>query len=908
MSRFPFALKRFFEIRPDEYVRTGSMFVYLLSVLFAYYILKPVSRSMFLTRFEIDQLPWLYVLIAAFGGVFAYLYSKLASRTSLGAAVFWTMFVSVAALCAIWLLVGRPWMVYLLNVFVSLFSIVLVSQGWLVASNIFDARQAKRIYPLLGVGMVLGAAFGGEFTHRTALLLGTRNLLLASAAMVVLAYGAYRLSISGMRQSMKAARAANGHQEDFNFASLVKDIGRIRHLRVIAGMMISMYLVDTLVEYQFQAVASQAYHGDHLTAFFGQFYGLYLNAAELVFQLFLTSWVVRRFGVGGALQISPAAVALASIATLAAPGTFSAGAVRLTEASTRYTLNRTGMELLYMPLPQALRNRVKAFMDICIDRASRGIAGVLLLLLTATVFDFDVRGIAVAVMLLCVPWLYLSHLARREYIASIRRRFESRGLDFENARMTANDPATIRMLESTASSDNPRQAAYALELLAETPAYPLGPLLQKLARAGAPEVRSKAYELAASRGDRVIEEEARAEMQRSGTAAASAISYLILVSEDRARMATEALHGSAERIRAALEGLRGDRELATALITREWLESATRSTDPALREAAALAVAVRGDHGTEALYGLLADPSPRVACQACAAAGALRNRAYLFPLIHSLGNPRVRGSAIEALAQFGPSVCGVLAEVLMDNSQPLALRRQVPRVLRRIPHQHAADALLAAAGHEDLPARAAVLRALNHLREAAPELKFDGSWIKECIVNETRYSYELSAALDPFLSRTNGKAAQLLVRALGECLNAGLERVFRLLGLCLPPKEIYAAWRAVCHRRQERAAAALEFLDNMVDRNLKRYLFPLLDAPENLMEHGQQLFGLEPLAAAEAIRRLIRSRDPWLAACAISTAKELELYDLAPEIVDAVKEAQSELVEVASWAETALAA
>ena len=56
------------------------MFFYLLFVLFAYYILKPVSRAMFLNKFDTDKLPALYILIAGFGGVFAYLYSKLAAK------------------------------------------------------------------------------------------------------------------------------------------------------------------------------------------------------------------------------------------------------------------------------------------------------------------------------------------------------------------------------------------------------------------------------------------------------------------------------------------------------------------------------------------------------------------------------------------------------------------------------------------------------------------------------------------------------------------------------------------------------------------------------------------------------------------------------------------------------------
>ena len=59
------------------------MSLYLLLVLLAYYILKPVSRALFLNKFDIDKLPYLYVLIAAAGGLLAYLYTKVAVRSSL---------------------------------------------------------------------------------------------------------------------------------------------------------------------------------------------------------------------------------------------------------------------------------------------------------------------------------------------------------------------------------------------------------------------------------------------------------------------------------------------------------------------------------------------------------------------------------------------------------------------------------------------------------------------------------------------------------------------------------------------------------------------------------------------------------------------------------------------------------
>src|ERR1700733_4648014 len=90
--------RRVFDIRPGEYLRLWAMFFYLLFVLFAYYIVKPVSRAMFLTKFDIDKLPVLYILIAVFGGILAYFYSKLATKVSLNAAISWAMGLSILTL------------------------------------------------------------------------------------------------------------------------------------------------------------------------------------------------------------------------------------------------------------------------------------------------------------------------------------------------------------------------------------------------------------------------------------------------------------------------------------------------------------------------------------------------------------------------------------------------------------------------------------------------------------------------------------------------------------------------------------------------------------------------------------------------------------------------------------------
>jgi ATP/ADP translocase len=896
--------RQLFDIRPGEHLRTWSMFFYLLSILFAYYVLKPVSRAMFLTKFDVDKLPSLYMLMAVFGGFFAYLYSKLAAKTSLRAAVLATNMLSVAAMVVMWSMIRLPWMVYVLNIFVSLFSIMLVAQGWLVASNLFDAREAKRLYPLLGMGMVLGAAFGGEFTNRTALLVGTRNLILASAVMVILAYIAFRFAIRGAGAAIAAARAGDEQGTDFSFATMCRDVARVRHLQIIVGMMVVMYLVDTVVEYQFQAMARVGHTGDQLTAFFGKFYGLYLNLTEFVFQLFLTAAVVRRFGVGGTLQIAPASILLSSIATFAAPGVTSASAVRLTEASTRYTLNRTGMELLYMPLPQDLRNRVKAFIDICVDRVSRGLGGLLLALLTTTSLHMGVKGLALVVMGLCVPWIYFSYLARSEYVATIRKRFEARQLDFASARVAVRDAATLRMLEEKVQGDNARQAAYALSLLADCPDYDVRPMLERAAASPYAGLRDQAYELAAA---------LRYEGLKWGKPARSPaeIAYAISVSPDRARLASDYLDGAdARAAAAALEALESDEAAARQVLTIDWIQNAALSPEPDRRALAAAAIAVRPDLGPEALCRFLEDPDPRPAAAACRAAATMKDRACLLPLVRLLGNAKLRADAIPALAAFGPPICGTLSDVLLDETIGMRVRRQVPRVLKHIPDQRAVDALLSAVGHPDLTIRSAVLKALNHLRETAPNLDFDNQGVTEQITAEARHYYELNAALEPFREYPDShrKAARLLALTIEERLRATLERLFRLLGLRYPPREIYSAYRAVSRNRHEEATAALEFLDNTLERNLKRILLPLLDAPEHILEHGRQLYGVEIPSAEDAIRELIHSRDLWLTACAMAAAAELELRNLAQEIHQAAEESQDEVGLVARSAAARLAA
>ncbi len=915
MDRLRIFWRGVFDVRPGEYMKTTCMTLYLMLVLFAYYIIKPVSRAIFLDRFNIDKLPWLYILIAGVGGFLAYFYTRLAVKASLKTAVNFATVFSIVVLVAFWWLIrlNIGWIVYAFNIWVSLFSVSLVAQGWLIAANIFTPREAKRLYGILGVGSVIGAAFGGTFTAFMVRIIGTTNLILASAGMVVLSYIPFAIMVSKMNVALKSAKGGE-EEEDFSFGEILGALRKHRHLQVIMGIMVLTFIIDVMVEFQFNAQAKLAYHNKaDLTAFLGNFYGFYLNLATFIFQFFLTGWIVSRFGVGGTLQIMPISIALASIAALISPDVLSTAATRLTEASTRYSFNKTGMELLYLPLPLELRNRTKAFIDVFVDRMSRGIGGMILVLAT-TVFALAIRDVAIIVMVFSVIWIYLSIVAKREYITTVRNRLDTRRLDFESARINVDDPATLRVLAETALSPSPRQAAYALSVLGGIDInrwrnmVPMDRLLQS----PSPEVRAMVYDLAMKGGMPDYRQHAMEEIRsarENSPAVRAAVQYALKSSGERQQLAARLLaHPNPAVAEATVRSLIDQPELAQNLITPDWLEQTVHDPDPARRRLAAIAVCTHGEAGSAILRDLLNDDDRDVVAAALRTAAALKNRDYLPAILRRLGDVHLRGTAVEALAEYGPGIIGTLSDLMDDESVSLTVRRQIPRVLRLIPNQRSVSALMGFISHPNLALRGAVLRALNRLRENAPDLDYGSIPVSERVLDEAKYYFQMNASLVAF--REYGKPqtpAGLLVSTLQHRLEESLDRLFRLLGLKYPPRQIYAAYLAINRGSHDDTAAALEFLDTVLEKDLKRIVMPLLEDAGNAELRGRDLFKIDVPDVETAVRDLINTGDEWLASCAIATAAQLSLRNLAADIHEVGERADGDVCQVARDSALALA-
>jgi len=130
------------------------------------------------------------------------------------------------------------------------------------------------------------------------------------------------------------------------------------------------------------------------------------------------------------------------------------------------------------------------------------------------------------------------------------------------------------------------------------------------------------------------------------------------------------------------------------------------------------------------------------------------------------------------------------------------------------------------------------------------------------------------------------------------------EMIFRLLGLIYPPDSMYNAYRGVTSPNPRIRANAVELLDGILKRNVKRMLFPIIDESQHeaVIQRALALWNLHPITKKEGIVALITGKDTWLKACAFYTAAAEGMLELAEYIEDELESSHPLIRESAELA------
>ncbi len=910
-------LDKIVTLREGEAATALLMFAYSFLAMTSYNILKPITRSKFISALGADNLPYVQLAAGLLIGVLMQLYSQAIRRLPRRWVIPVTQAGEVALLVLFWFLfrTDADWVSVAFYVLGLVLGILLISQFWTLANDIYDPRQAKRLFGFIGGGASLGGAMGAALTSLAVEEVGTNNLLLVSAAILGICVPLVTAIVG--RQQIKGD-FATVEERGVGGGEAVRLLHSSRHLQVIALVIGFAAIGAAIIDQQLNMAAASikgAEATDAITAFLAQV-AFYLSIIGFVVQVGLTSRIHRSLGLLFALLILPVSLGTTGTIILASGALWAPAAARVLDSSLRYSIDKTTREVLFLPLPVDLKYRAKPFVDVTVDRFAKAMGALLLLaLIKPWGLHLDWQRLSYASLTVTALWILVALRARAEYLKTFRRSIETRAMVPASVRLDVADAATIETLVEELSNPDESSVLYAIEMLEALDKRNLiTPLLlhheSARVRARALGALESARAPVAGRWTPAVERMLKDDDADVRAAAVHALAALS--TQDASQLMRRYLDDPEARVAATAAGVLADSgreaDVHPAEATLKRLTEDTREAAAgARREAAAALARVKNPRVLPLLVPLMHDGDLDVARAAIRSVGSMGSVNALFVpgLVALLGHRVLKPAARDVLVGYGDDVLDLLAYFLKDRDEHVWVRRHIPATLALLPTQRSMNVLLDALDDPDGFLRYKVVAAIGKLRRDHPELVFTRGPVEALVLKESSRYYDYLTLRYNVVQRDTEAQRSLLVHALEDKLGRTLDRIYRLLGLIYPWKDVAAARYTIEHGEGRKRAGAIEYMDNLLGGAVRKRVMPIIeDSPmEEKVRYANFVLKSRPRDLEDTLAQLVHDPDPVVAASAIHFVEQRQLWSLSDDLEYArAHQSVADVCDAASWA------
>ncbi|HSG75419.1 MAG TPA: MFS transporter [Burkholderiales bacterium] len=384
-------------------------FAYFFVLLAGYYVLRPVRDEMGVQA-GLKALPWLFSATFAAMLVLVPLYGWLCARLPRARLLPAVYAFFALNLFAFWALLqsGVPAraLAPAFFVWVSVFNLFVVSVFWSFMADLFDARQAARLYGAIAAGGSCGAIAGPAISALAAAPLGTANLMLVAAAFL----GAAIVCVARLGHWSRRHPRAGEPKPEAPLGGSVLAGARAAltspYLLAICGYLLCYTTLSTALYFQQIAiVGAEIADAAARTRFFATL-DLAVNSLTLILQLLAFARLGALLGAAWMLALLPL-VSIAGFAWLAAaPGLAALAVFSVARRACNFALSRPVREALYTVATREERYKAKAFIDTVVYRGGDALAAWLLGALRAAGLGF--AAVSLAMLPVGAAWLGLA--------------------------------------------------------------------------------------------------------------------------------------------------------------------------------------------------------------------------------------------------------------------------------------------------------------------------------------------------------------------------------------------------------------------------------------------------------------------------------------------------------------------
>jgi len=920
-------LRPFVEMRDGEGWILFLMFAYSFLAMAGYNIVKPTTRSQFMDSLGSDNIPYVLLLVGVLGGVVVQGYNKLMSLLPRRAIFPLTQLVMAGTFIMFWALFRiddpflKKWAPVPFYFWGALAGLLLISQFWTLANDLFDPRQAKRVFGFIGGGSSLGGILGADLARRYAKSLGTNNLLLVGAGLLVACFFIVTAAVGSKRPSSAPAlppsKPTPGEDKGMSLLEAGRLLVQSKHFQTIA-MVISFASIGAgIIDQQLNMAVQRFLPAKDAQTSYIAAVTEYASIAGFVIQVLVTSRIHRLLGIGFALLILPTGLGATGLVMLIAPALWSSSLARVMDTALRYTADKTTREILFVPLPTELKYKAKPFADVAVDRMARGIGTGLALLIAIKVFHLTWWQLSYLSVPIAAVWALMALRAKREYLETFRRSMKQRGVDAAELRSTAADPSTVEALVEELAHPDSARVLYAIDLLESLEKrHLITPLLLRhesadvriraLGALGA--MRSEIAERWTPSVERLLKDES-ADVRAAAVRALAAIHKAEVGALMRPYLDDLDPRVVATAAMALADGANPADADAAEFALRALGADTRQSSAAARREVAGIIAQIQNPRFRPLLIPLFYDSDVAVARAAIAGAQriGLADAMFVPSLVALLRHRVLKRQARSVLIGYGEDVVDVLAYFLRDPDEDIWVRRHIPGTVALIPCQRSMDLLTSMLGDADGFLRFKTVAAIERLRRSRPDLTFPREPIEALALKEgLRYFNYLSLRHNLFRDPAEARDS-LLARALTEKIGRTVDRIYRLLGLIYPWKDIAAARWSLEHGDARGRSGAAEFLDNLLAGNLRKRIMPVLEELpiDEKVRKGNVILRTRGRNEEETLLQLVHDDDQVVAAAAIHYVEQKRLWALAGDLEYTLAHRDLKdwyVFEAASWA------
>lgn len=769
----------------SAYTRASALFAWLgLFLLIASHALLETGRdALFLASLPSSRLPIVYLLIAALALIVAFVERRGATRapSPLRLAV-WLGAGGLATIIAGFITVADHILsIYALYAGSGLLSTLLVARFWSMLGGRLTVAVAKHLYSVLGTAAGSGAIAGYAAASAMAKWLPPQSLVIASGVILIVA--AVCALLIRMPPPRLGRRPIPLHQA-------LRGVVHHRYASIVALFVGGSAVTGTLMDFLFKSSIASAVDPSRLGVLIGQVH-LGVNVLSLLIQFVAVRYVLRRGGVALAAGVLPSVVASGGLLLFMTGGFVATLVVFAFDNTIRHSLHRTVTELLYVPMPDALRTAARSVVDVAMHRLGQAFAAGLILLLSF--WHADARS-SFAIVVAAAAALFMVAIALKQRYFQVFRETLRAGLPERHSFPDLDIGSLSTVVDALDSGDDARVLA-ALDVLAQEGRGDLVPAA--LLHHPADPIALRALGLLAKHKPRPLIEHADRVLSRASPGVAAAmVSARTSVNPDREWL----------ELRVQQAPLPARMAAAVELAARGWVapdinlaivEKVASEGNEASRAALASALG-RGAPGFDhVLLRLASDRSVPVRAAAVRAMGERGDPAFLTTLLAALEDRDIRPDVREAIVTIGGDPLPFLQRALSSTSTPAAVRDQIPRTISGLGSEPASRALLAVLASPSSSRLAQrIVRELERMRCLNPDLVFDREALRAAINWALRRAFEIvqwRIALQHGVKSHPERGTTvhaLLLRMLGDKYAWTIDALLRLIGLMLGSKDL----------------------------------------------------------------------------------------------------------------------